>query len=121
MGRVVLGGLLAGVVVFFWGAHRPHGASPRDDRHPANYPTRMESSLRFAARSPRRAFTSSLAWTTASQPRNRKRKRSIAKIKQGPAGILVIHPEGGEAMSPRQLGTELATNVVCALYWRHGC
>ncbi len=37
-----------------------------------------------------------------------------AKIKQGPAGVLVIHPEGREAMSPRQLGTELATNVVSA-------
>src|SRR5262249_62383345 len=37
------------------------------------------------------------------------------KLKKGPSGILVIHPEGSEAMSPRQLGTELGTNVVCAL------
>lgn len=39
----------------------------------------------------------------------------MAKIQQGPTGILVIHPEGAEAMSPKQLGTELATNVVSAL------
>src|SRR5262249_18360952 len=37
------------------------------------------------------------------------------KIKKGPTGILVVHPEGAEAMSPRQLLTELATNVISAL------
>jgi hypothetical protein len=38
-----------------------------------------------------------------------------AKLKQGPSGVMVIHPEGAEAMSPRQLWTEAATNVVAAL------
>ncbi len=38
-----------------------------------------------------------------------------AKVKEGPVGVLIIQPSGGEAMSPRQLGTEFATNVVSAL------
>ena len=37
------------------------------------------------------------------------------KVKQGPTGVLVIHPEGGEAMSPKQLVTELASNIIAAL------
>jgi hypothetical protein len=49
---------------------------------------------------------------TASQS---EKEAFMAKIQQGPTGILVIHPEGAEAMSPKQLGTELATNVVSAL------
>ncbi len=39
----------------------------------------------------------------------------LEKVKQGPVGVLIVRPSGGEAMSPRQLGTELATNVVSAL------
>ena len=39
----------------------------------------------------------------------------VARVKQGPTGVLVIQPNGAEAMSPRQLGTELVTNVVSAL------
>jgi hypothetical protein len=38
-----------------------------------------------------------------------------AKMKKGPAGLLVIQPSGAEAMSPRQLGTEFLTGVVAAL------
>ncbi len=38
-----------------------------------------------------------------------------AKVKEGPVGVLIIQPSGGEAMSSRQLGTEFATNVVSAL------
>jgi len=38
-----------------------------------------------------------------------------ARVKQGPTGVLVIHPEGGEELSPRQLATELASNVVAAM------
>ncbi len=39
----------------------------------------------------------------------------VAKIKQGPTGIHIIHSEGCEVMSPRLLGTELATNTVSAV------
>jgi hypothetical protein len=38
-----------------------------------------------------------------------------AKIKEGPYGILVYHPGGGEPMSPKQLGTEFGTDVLAAL------
>ena len=34
MGKVLVGALVAGVVVFFWGAICAHGAADRDDGHP---------------------------------------------------------------------------------------
>src|SRR5262249_32821312 len=39
----------------------------------------------------------------------------LEKAKQGPTGFLVIHPEGGQGMTPGMLGTEAGTNFVCAL------
>src|SRR5262249_47952607 len=38
-----------------------------------------------------------------------------AKLKQGPSGVLVIHPQGTEEKLHRQLMTEVATNMVSAL------
>lgn len=35
-----------------------------------------------------------------------------AKLKAGPTGILVYHPEGASALSPKQMLTELGTNIV---------
>jgi hypothetical protein len=39
----------------------------------------------------------------------------MEKYKKGPSGILVIQPQGGEVMSPRQLLVELATDIAAAL------
>ncbi len=38
-----------------------------------------------------------------------------AKYKAGPVGLLLYHPNGGDAMSPKQLGMEFLTTVICGL------
>ncbi len=38
-----------------------------------------------------------------------------AKYKAGPTGLLLYHPVGSDAMSPKQLGMEFLTTVICAL------
>jgi hypothetical protein len=38
-----------------------------------------------------------------------------AKAKAGPIGVLVITPEGGEGMTPKQLLTELGIDILVAL------
>ena len=48
------------------------------------------------------------------KPTPEEQKAWEAKVAAGPTGILVYH-EKGEAMSPRQLGSELVTNVLAAL------
>jgi hypothetical protein len=41
-----------------------------------------------------------------------KMKDLVPAMKAGPVGIMVIHPEGTEPIAPRQLITELITNIV---------
>lgn len=38
------------------------------------------------------------------------------KLASGPSGLLIYRPNGGEAMSPRQLVTEFVSNVLAALF-----
>ncbi|MBS1789130.1 MAG: hypothetical protein JST85_15485 [Acidobacteria bacterium] len=38
-----------------------------------------------------------------------------AKYKAGPIGLLLYHPTGSDTMSPKQLGTELLSTIICAL------
>ena len=44
----------------------------------------------------------------------------VTKLRQGPSGVMVIHPEGSESMSPRQLSTELGSSIVAAFSSRPG-
>ena len=72
----------------------------------------LEISLKDVIREPGFYFFPGMDESKASEA---EQEAWAAKIKQGPTGILIIHPEGGEAMSPRRLGTEMATNIVSAL------
>jgi hypothetical protein len=40
---------------------------------------------------------------------------AMAKAQAGPAGLLLIHPQGEEAMSPRQLITQLAVDILAMI------
>jgi len=44
-----------------------------------------------------------------------KMKDLVPAMKAGPVGIMVIHPEGAEPIAPRQLITELVTNIIQVL------
>jgi hypothetical protein len=114
MGRIVLGGLLAGVVVFFWGAIA-HMALPIGKIGIQQIPNEeaMLAAFRGSITAPGFYF---FPWMDLSATSSKSEHEAAhAKYNQGPTGILVIHPEGGDPMTPRQLGTELATNVVSAL------
>jgi hypothetical protein len=112
MGRVVVGGLVAGIVVFTWGAVS-HLATPLGEMGIRQIPSedKVVGAMKDAIREPGFYFFPGKDMTKVSES---EQKAWEAKMKQGPAGILIVHPEGAEAMSPRQLGTELATNIVSA-------
>lgn len=42
-------------------------------------------------------------------------KDLASRIKAGPIGLMVYHPTGYDALSPRQMFTELATNIIQVL------
>jgi hypothetical protein len=113
-GKVVLGGLVAGILVFFWGAIA-HVALPLGEMGIRTIPDEQAvlGAMKNAIREPGFYF---FPGHDMSKPLSESEQKAFDdKIKQGPTGVLVIHPEGGEAMSPRQLLTELASNVAAAL------
>lgn len=114
MMRIVLGAVVAGTVVFFWGAIS-HMALPIGTMGVNSLPgeektiAAMKESIHepgfyiFPGHDMNKPMTAS------------EMEAYAAKIKDGPSGILVFKPNGGEAMSPRQLLTELGSSVVAAL------
>jgi hypothetical protein len=114
MKRVIIGGIVAGVVVFVWGAvsHMALPIGTMGIRVISNEETVVEPVKKaikepgfyiFPGKDMHRELTES------------EQKEWMDKYQKGPTGILIVHPEGGEAMSPRQLGTEVATNILCSL------
>jgi hypothetical protein len=113
MVRVLVGALAAGVVVFVWGAIS-HMMLPIGEMGIRSIPNEdavlramqgsiSESGLYFF---PGRDHSKTLSQS--------EQEAWAAKVKQGPAGILVVQMSGAEAMSPRQLLTEFAIGVVAA-------
>ena len=112
--KVVLGGLLAGILVFFWGAFA-HMVLPLGRMGVRQIPDEepVRSAMRDTIREPGFYFVPGKDMSKeASESED---QVWLEKVKQGPVGVLIVRPSGGEAMSARQLGTELATNVVSAL------
>jgi hypothetical protein len=114
MAKVVLGGLLAGIVVFFWGAFA-HMVLPLGKMGVRQIPNEepVLEAVRNSIREP--GFYFLPGKDMSKQASESEEQAWLEKVKKGPVGVLIVRPSGGEAMSPRQLGTELATNVVSAL------
>jgi len=104
---------VAGIVVFAWGSVA-HLATPLGKVGIRQIPgeDKVGGAMKDAIREPGFYF---FPYIDDSKATKSEQEAWAAKVKQGPTGILIIHPEGGEAMSLRQLGTELATNIVSAL------
>jgi len=114
MKKIILAGLLGGVVMFIWGAisHMvlPIGmmgikSLPNEDTVLAALkPSVPESGLYFFPGMP-----ASGKMTEAEQ------KAWEAKLAAGPTGLLVYTSHGSKPLEARQLLLELATNIVAAL------
>jgi hypothetical protein len=114
MGRVSIGGVVAGLVVFCWGA-AAHMALPLGAIGFRVAPNEEATvgQLQGALKEPGIYL---FPGHDMSKPLSESEQAALfEKIKKGPTGFLVYHPDGGEAMSPQQLGTEAGTNIVCAL------
>ena len=114
MAKVVLGGFLAGIVVFFWGAFA-HMVLPLGRMGVRQIPNEepVLEAVRDTVQEPGFYF---LPGKDMSQQASESEEQVwLEKVKKDPVGVLIVRPSGGEAISPRQLGTALATDVVSAL------
>ena len=112
--RVFLSGVVGGVALFAWGAvvHMYLGLyepSVKSLPHEAA----LVGTLQQAIREP--GFYFFPGFEPGQEKTEAGQKAWAEKMARGPHGILVYHPEGGEAMSPRQLLIELAGDVLAAL------
>ncbi len=116
--RIIIGGVLGGLVTFIWGAIS-HVALGLGDAGIKNIPNEapvlaaMQSNIKEAGFYffPGRDFSPNLT----KEQKNAVEKAWNEKYLAGPRGILVYHPDGEQPMSLRQLLLQLGAEIVAAL------
>lgn len=114
--RILLAGILGGVVVFVCGAveHMVFGWGGRTFSQLPSDTAAMD----FAKSQDLKAGLYGFPQKPATVPKDQEEKifnELNERYKQGPNGFLVIGPTGEDMMGPFQLGGEAATNIVAAL------
>jgi hypothetical protein len=114
--RVILGGVAGGIVMFVWGAIS-HMALPLGEAGLRSMPQDKEPAVLDAMRGAmsERAIYFFPGMEMGRQPTPEEQKAWEAKAKAGPIGIVVYNPGPGEALSPRQLLTELGFNALACV------
>jgi hypothetical protein len=114
MVRWLLGGIVAGIVYFFWG-FASHMLMPIGEMGVKQIPNEdsVIGSLRGAVSD--EGVYIFPAGNMSANAAEWQRETWEAKMKQGPTGFLVIHPQGQEFNFTRHLVTEVATNIGSAL------
>jgi hypothetical protein len=115
MRRILLAGLLGGLVAFVWSAivhmiplTAALGLSTFDEKEDA-----VMAELRRQNLSPGLYFFPGM---DMSKSMSKEQEAAwTAKFKAGPSGLLLLQPKGGDPMEPRQLLIEFFSTVLCAL------
>jgi hypothetical protein len=114
MTKILLGGVVAGVVIFFWGfvAHMllPLGemglqAIPNEEA--------LTAAMKNDVREPGLYFVPGRDMGKSQS--QEEMQAHMEKIVKGPYGFLVIYPNGRDASLSKRLPIEFGTNVLCAL------
>lgn len=112
--RVILGGIVAGVVVFVWGAisHMLLGLGEVGIKKLSNEDAVL-TSLAANVREPGFFF---FPWIEDNETRDKvKTAEWEKKLQDGPSGIMIYKPSGGSGMTPGQLFREFAANTAWCL------
>jgi len=113
MVKVFVGAIVAGIVVFMWGAVS-HMATPIGQMGLRQIPgeEKVIAAIKESVREPGVYFVPYLDMNTSSDS---EKTAHAAKVKEGPTGFLVLHPDGSDGISPQNLLVELGSSVVAAL------
>jgi hypothetical protein len=114
MMRALIGGIVAGIVVFVWGAIS-HMVLPTGKMGIKQIPNEeaVVSAMKASIQEPGFYFFPGMDMTR--EPTPEEQSAWNAKYMAGPNGVLVYHPTGSAPLSPKQLLTELASNIAAAL------
>jgi len=116
--RIIIGGILAGLAMFMWGAvsHMALGLQESGIKQFAN-DAPVVAVLKSEIKEPGFYFFPGMD-TSPNMAKDQKaaaQQKWVEKYQAGPRGILVYHPDGQQAMSPKQLGLQLMATIVAGL------
>lgn len=114
MKRIILGGIFAGLVAFLFSAI-DHMALPTGHMGLKILPQEdlVLGAMSSTIREPGLYFFPGMAMDR--KPTEEEQKAWAARYEAGPTGILVFNPRGAAPMTPRQLSTELLSNILAAI------
>ena len=106
MKKIVIAALVGGLIVFVWGA-LAHMLTPLGTMGISNLPNEDTVLASLRANVP----ASGMYWFPGERP---DQKEWEAKMKEGPSGLLIYTAGGGPMLDPKQLISELLTNIFAA-------
>jgi len=112
--RLIIAGIVGGLVMFFWGAFS-HAVLPLGEAGIKVLPNEAAviSAMKTNITEPGFYFFPGMDMSKSATAEEQKAWEE--KYQAGPTGILIYHPTGEQPMSARQLLTELASNIAAAL------
>jgi hypothetical protein len=118
MGRKILAGILGGLAFFAWSSIA-HLATDLGQTGLSELPNEQAvvNDLKANITAPGLYFFPGYGLRpNATHSQKMAAMKDLApRIKAGPIGLMVYHPTGYDALSPRQMLTELATNIIQVL------
>jgi hypothetical protein len=113
MNRVLLAGLVGGIVMFIWSSIS-HTVLPLGEAGIRSLPQEepVLAAMREAVSEPGFYFFPGM--DMSSEPSADEQRAWEERIRQGPAGLIVIDPDGHEPMPPSTLFIELISNIIAA-------
>src|SRR5207247_4060654 len=116
--RIIIGGLIAGVAMVMWGAlaHMVLGLGETGIKQISNEATvvsAMQSNIKEAGFYFFPGMEEKPNMTK--EEKQASEKKFEGKYLAGPRGILIYHPDGAPVMSPKQLLSQLAIEIVVGL------
>jgi hypothetical protein len=115
MKKIILAGILSGIVVFIWGAisHMLLPIGSMGIKTIPNYEDAVLGAMKSNIQQPGLYFMP--GYDMSSKPTAAEQTALQAKYEAGPTAFLVYHPTGVKMLSPSQLIGEALFNILCGM------
>ena len=114
MARILIGGVIGGLVIFFWG-FASHMLLPIGDMGMQAVPHEEGLAAAMKADVPAPGLYFVPGRDMSKSQSSEEMQAHMDKVTKGPYAFMVIHPSGRDVSLGKRLPIELGTNVVCAL------
>ena len=111
--RIILGGILGGLVMFFWG-FVSHVLTPLGEAGLKGLPNE-EVTIKALSENIKEPGVYIFPGFEMMKGSKEQQAEAMERFRRGPVGLMVYSPTGSETMSPRQLGIEALSDIICAL------